>query len=78
MRDNRGFWLLALVNLFVGGMVGIERTILPLLAEHDFGLQTGFAVGSFIVAFALAKAVVNLFAGAAADNWGRRRVLIAG
>lgn len=73
-----GFWLLALVNLFVGSMVGLERTVLPILAEQDFGLRAGAAVGGFIVAFSVAKALVNLFAGAAADRMGRRRVLILG
>lgn len=72
------FWLLALVNVFVGAMVGLERTIVPLLAEQDFGLRAGATVGGFIIAFALAKAFVNLFAGVAADRWGRRGVLIMG
>lgn len=72
------FWLLAVVNVFVGAMVGLERTILPLLAEQDFGLGAGAAIGGFIIAFALAKALVNLFAGVAADRWGRRGVLILG
>lgn len=73
-----GFWLLALVNLFVGSMVGLERTVLPILAEQDFGLRAGAAVGGFIVAFSVAKALVNLAAGAAADRMGRRRVLVLG
>lgn len=72
------FWLLALTNVFVGAMVGLERTVIPILAEQDFGLRAGATVGGFIIAFAIAKAVVNLFAGAAADRWGRRGVLIAG
>src|SRR5690606_29017080 len=72
------FWLLAAVNVFVGSMVGLERTVVPILAEQDFGLRAGAAIGSFIVAFAVAKAVFNLLAGAAADRWGRRRVLVLG
>ncbi len=72
------FWLLATVNLFVGSMVGLERTLLPVLAEQDFGLSAGAAIGGFIVAFSVAKAVVNLIAGAAADRLGRKRVLILG
>lgn len=72
------FWLLALANMFVGSMVGLERTVVPILAEQDFGLRAGATVGGFIIAFAVAKAVVNLFAGAAADRWGRRGVLIGG
>lgn len=78
-RDVRvAFWLLAAVNLFVGAMVGMERTVVPLLAEQDFGLRSGVVVGGFVVAFALAKAVVNLVAGAASDRIGRRRVLLLG
>lgn len=77
-RAVRSFWLLAAVNAFVGSMVGLERTIVPILAEQDFGLRVGASIGSFIIAFAIAKAVFNLFAGAAADRWGRRRVLILG
>jgi len=72
------FWGLALINAFVGSMVGLERTVVPLLAERDFGLRAGATVGGFIIAFALAKALSNLFAGAAADRWGRRRVLLIG
>lgn len=72
------FWLLAAVNVFVGAMVGLERTVLPLLAAQDFGLRSGAALSGFVVAFALSKALFNLLAGAAADRWGRRGVLIAG
>ncbi|MDZ7802080.1 MAG: MFS transporter [Trueperaceae bacterium] len=77
-RTPSAFWLLALINLFVGAMVGLERTVVPLLAEQDFGLRAGATIGGFIVAFSVAKAVVNLFAGAAADRCGRRRVLMLG
>lgn len=72
------FWLLALVNVFVGSMVGLERTVVPVLAEEDFALRSGATFGGFVIAFALAKAFMNLFAGVAADRWGRRRVLIIG
>lgn len=78
IRPSVLFWLLALTNVFVGAMVGLERTVIPILAEQDFGLRAGATVGSFIIAFAVAKALVNLFAGVAADRWGRRGVLIAG
>lgn len=78
VRSWQAFWLLALVNLFVGAMVGLERTVVPLLAEQDFGLRAGATIGGFIIAFSLAKAWVNLFAGIAADRWGRRTVLILG
>lgn len=77
-RTVRAFWTLAAVNLFVGSMVGLERTVLPLLAERDGLAGAGVALGGFVVAFSVAKAVVNLFAGAAADRLGRRRVLIVG
>ncbi|AEB11121.1 MFS transporter [Marinithermus hydrothermalis] len=72
------FWLLALNNLFVGGMVGLERTVLPLLAHEAFGLEQGVAVGGFIVSFGISKALFNLLAGGLADRVGRRRVLVLG
>jgi len=78
MTERSGFWLLALINLFVGSMVGLERTVLPLVAEQDFALRSGAAVGGFVVAFAAAKAAVNLLAGATADRLGRKRVLVLG
>jgi MFS family permease len=79
LRSNlEQFVLLVVVNALVGGMIGQERTVLPLLATQVFGL-TGFApVLTFVVAFGLAKAVTNLAAGALADRFGRRPVLIAG
>lgn len=79
MRENRGqFALLVAVNAFVGAMVGMERTVLPLLAEREFGLASHSAVLSFVVAFGFTKAIANLLAGRAADRWGRRRTLLAG
>lgn len=78
MRERSGFWLLALINLFVGSMVGLERTVLPLVAEQDFALRSGAAIGGFVVAFAAAKAAMNLLAGATADRLGRKRVLVLG
>ncbi len=72
------FLLLVLVNAFVGGMVGIERAVLPLLAEDAFGIASKMAILSFIASFGLAKAIANLFAGAWADRYGRKRVLVAG
>ncbi len=72
------FILLAIVNLFVGGMVGLERSILPLLAEQVFGLEQGLAVGAFVMSFGISKALGNLFAGTLADRFGRKGVLLIG
>jgi len=72
------FALLVGVNALVGGMLGQERTVLPLLAESEFGL-TGFTTAlTFIVAFGLVKAATNFVAGALADRFGRKPVLVAG
>ncbi len=79
LRANLGqFALLVAVNALVGGMIGQERTVLPLLATDVFGL-TGFASAlTFVVAFGLAKAATNLAAGTLADRFGRKPVLVAG
>ena len=79
LRANAAqFSLLVLVNAFVGAMVGLERSTLPLVGREDFGLSSSTAVLSFLVAFGVAKAFSNLYAGARADAIGRRRLLIAG
>jgi MFS family permease len=79
LRANAGqFALLVAVNALVGGMVGQERTVLPLLARDAFGLTAATAVLTFIVAFGVTKAVANLAAGAFADRFGRKPVLVAG
>ena len=64
------FALLVLINAFVGGMVGLERTILPRLAEQEFHLVARSAIFSFIVVFGLTKAVANYYAGAWAGGGG--------
>jgi MFS family permease len=79
LRENAAqFALLVLVNAFVGGMVGLERSILPALAEAEFHLVARAAVLSFIVVFGITKAITNYLAGRLSDAFGRRRVLIAG
>jgi MFS family permease len=79
LRENLAqFSLLVAVNVFVGAMVGLERSTLPLIGREEFGLESSAAVLSFIVAFGLAKALTNLAGGAAAQRLGRRRLLIAG
>jgi MFS family permease len=66
------------VNAFVGGMVGLERTVVPLIGSQEFGLVLRTAIFSFIVTFGLVKAFSNLFAGGLADRFGRKKVLVAG
>ena len=79
LRENLAqFSLLVALNAFVGAMVGLERSTLPLIGQSDFGLASKAAVLSFIVAFGLAKAITNLGAGVLAQRLGRRRLLIAG
>lgn len=79
LRENAAqFSLLVAVNAFVGAMVGLERSTLPLVGRQDFHLASSAAVLSFIVAFGLAKAFTNLAAGALAQRAGRRLLLIAG
>ena len=79
LRANAGqFTLLVAVNGLVGGMIGQERTVLPLMADEIFGL-TGFTVIlTFVLAFGVTKAISNLAAGALADRFGRKPVLVAG
>ncbi len=72
------FTLLVAVNAFVGAMVGVERVLLPLLAEREFNLASRAAILSFIVSFGSVKAIANLFAGRIGERWGRKKVLIAG
>jgi MFS family permease len=79
LRENRSqFALLVAVNLFVGAMVGLERSTLPLVGREEFALTSSAAVLSFIVAFGIAKSLTNLAAGTLAARVGRRRLLIAG
>jgi len=79
LRANAGqFSLLVGLNAFVGAMVGLERSVLPLVGERDFGLESKGAILSFVVAFGIAKALANLAAGGLADRVGRKRLLVLG
>jgi MFS family permease len=79
VRQNLAqFSLLVGVNALVGGMIGQERTVLPLLAEEEFGLTAFTATLTFIAAFGIVKAATNFFAGTLSDRYGRKPVLIAG
>jgi MFS family permease len=74
----RQFTLLVVINAFVGAMVGLERTVLPLLAQREFGIASVSAALAFIVTFGGVKAATNLIAGRLSDRWGRKRVLVIG
>jgi MFS family permease len=79
LRANAAqFSLLVGLNALVGAMVGLERSVLPLVGKHDFHLASNAAVLAFVVAFGAAKAVTNLIAGALADRAGRKRLLVLG
>jgi MFS family permease len=79
LRENVSqFALLVIVNAFVGAMVGMERSILPAIAEQEFHLAARTAILSFIVVFGVSKALTNYLAGRFADEFGRRPVLVAG
>jgi MFS family permease len=79
LRANaRQFGLLVLLTGFVGAMVGLERTVLPLVGERDFHLDSHAAILSFVVAFGITKAFSNLVAGGLADRVGRKRLLVTG
>jgi len=79
LRENAAqFALLVVVNAFVGAMVGMERSILPLIAEREFSLVARTSVLSFIVVFGLTKALTNYAAGRWADRFGRKHILVAG
>jgi MFS family permease len=79
LRENLPqFSLLVLLNAFVGAMVGLERTVLPLLGEQEFGLGSKIAITSFIVSFGITKAVLNLVAARVSDRIGRKPILVVG
>src|SRR6516165_9519209 len=79
LRENLSqFSLLVLINVFVGVMVGLERTVVPLIGEREFGLVSKTAIVSFIVSFGVTKAICNLFAARVSETVGRKKVLVAG
>ncbi len=79
LRANLGqFSLLVVVNAFVGAMIGMERSILPAIAEADFALAARTAILSFIVVFGVSKALTNYLAGRLSDRYGRKTVLVGG
>lgn len=79
LRENwRQFFLLVVINAFVGGMVGLERTILPEIAETDFGIAARTAILSFIMVFGVVKAITNYYTGALANRFGRKKLLTLG
>ena len=79
LKENwKQFTLLLLINAFVGGMVGLERSIFPQFAEAQFGLASKTAILSFITAFGISKALANYYTGRLADRFGRRNLLLCG
>lgn len=79
LRQNwKQFSLLVVINAFVGAMVGLERSVLPLMAEADYGVAAKTAILSFIVVFGISKAITNYYTGAFANRIGRRKLLIIG
>ncbi len=79
IRENwQQFTLLVVVNAFVGGMVGLERSVFPKLAESEFGITSHSVVFTFIISFGIAKAAANYAAGKMANRFGRKKLLLAG
>lgn len=79
LKENwKQFSLLVIINAFVGGMVGMERSIIPQFAELEFGVASKTAILSFITAFGISKAIANYYTGRLANNFGRRNLLLIG
>jgi len=74
----RQFLVLVLVNAFVGAMIGLEQTVVPLMGKEEFGIESNALILSFIGGFGAVKAILNLFAGNMSDRWGRKNVLVLG
>lgn len=79
LKENwKQFTLLVVINAFVGGMVGLERSILPQIAEQEFAMAAKTAILSFIVVFGMVKAITNYYTGTLANRFGRKNLLVAG
>ena len=79
LRENwQQFTLLVIINAFVGGMVGMERSILPEIATKEFAIAANTAILSFIIVFGIVKALTNYYTGALANKFGRKNLLVAG
>ena len=79
LRPNiQQFLILVLVNAFVGAMIGLEQTVVPLIGKNEFGIESNAIIVSFIASFGAVKAVLNLLAGNLSDKWGRKNVLVLG
>ena len=78
LQNLSQFVILIVVNAFVGAMIGLEQTVVPLIGKDIFGIQSNAIILSFIASFGLVKALLNLYAGALAEKWGRKKVLITG
>lgn len=79
LRPNiQQFLILILVNAFVGAMIGLEQTVVPLIGKNEFGIESNAIIVSFIASFGAVKAVLNLYAGNLSDKWGRKNALVLG
>jgi MFS family permease len=79
LRPNiNQFSILILVNAFVGAMIGLEQTVVPLIGKDLFHIESNTLIVSFIASFGMVKAILNLFAGNLSDRWGRKKVLVLG
>ena len=72
------FVLLIVVNAFVGAMIGLEQTVIPILGKEEFDFESNALILSFISSLGLVKAILNLFAGSISDKFGRKNVLVLG
>src|SRR5881396_317796 len=79
LRPNiQQFLILVLVNAFVGAMIGLEQTVVPLIGKNEFGIESNAIIVSFIASFGAVEAILNLYAGNLSDRWGRKNVLVLG